>query len=111
MESFPSLIRKIRVKSGLTQTEFARLLDVSPILIAMVETGQKDVSKSLVEKIARILDVQPASISPFLFTHKISSIKDLSFIEQQLYKYGTKLQEQLIEQKAKLLRSRIEEER
>lgn len=95
----------------MTQTEFARLLDVSPILIAMVETGQKDVSKSLVEKIARLLDVQPASISPFLFTHKISSIKDLSFIEQQLYKYGTKLQEQLIEKKAKLLRSRIEEER
>lgn len=111
MESFPSLIRKIRVKSGLTQTEFARLLDVSPILIAMIETGQKDVSKSLVEKIARILNVQPASISPFLFTHKISSIKDLSSIEQQLYKYGTKLQEQLIEQRAKLLRSRIEEKK
>ena len=111
MESFPSLIKKIRVKSGLTQTEFARLLDVSPILIAMIETGKKDVSKSLVEKIARILDVQPASISPFLFTHKISSIKDLSYIEQKLYKFGTELQEQLIEQRAKLLRSRIEEER
>ena len=55
MESFPSLIRKIRVKSGLTQTEFARLLDVSPILIAMVETGQKDVSKSLIEQKAKLL--------------------------------------------------------
>jgi transcriptional regulator with XRE-family HTH domain len=105
MYTFPELIKKIRDEAGLTQTEFAKALDVSAVLIAMVETGQKDVSKNLVLKIAERMNVHPTSITPFLFVDKNKSVKATAGIEKTLVKWGEKMQNHLIKDKSKLLKS------
>jgi transcriptional regulator with XRE-family HTH domain len=104
MYSFPQLIKNIRNEAGLTQAEFAKAADVSPVLIAMVESGQKDVSKRLLLKIATLLDVHPASISPFLYGSEPTDEKDLSVVERQFLAWGTKLQDHLIKNKSRNLK-------
>lgn len=93
----------IRSEAGLTQAEFAVELKVSPVLIAMVESGQKPVSKNLVIKLADRLEVHPASITPFLYGEGVRE-DNLSKVEKQFLAIGTKLQEHLIKNKSKLLR-------
>ncbi|MFH2004839.1 MAG: helix-turn-helix domain-containing protein [Bacteroidota bacterium] len=104
MYSFPELIKKIRNEAGLTQTEFAKALGVSAVLIAMVETGQKEVSKNLLVKIAEQLNVHPFSITPFLFidTEKLSN--NPPAMEKKIIEWGEKMQTHLIKDRAKLLK-------
>lgn len=102
MYSFPELIKKIRSEAGLTQAEFARAIDVSPVLIAMVESGQKEVSKKLILKLADGLKVHPFSITPFLYGDDANDNKKLTGIEKQFIDWGTKLQNHLIKNRAKL---------
>jgi transcriptional regulator with XRE-family HTH domain len=104
MYTFPELIKRIRNEAGLTQAEFAKAVEVSPVLIAMVETGQKEVSKKLVVKIAERLEVHPASITPFLYDSTRTATNDLSSIERQFLVLGTKLQEFLIKKKSRNLK-------
>lgn len=104
MYSFPELIRKIRSEAGLTQAEFAAAIEVSPVLIAMVESGQKEVSKKLLRKIADALKVHPASMTPFLYGDEPSNNEKTSGIERQFLNWGTKLQDHLIKDRSKLLR-------
>lgn len=104
MYTFPQLIRKIREEADLTQAEFAKAIEVSPVLIAMVETGKKEVSKNLVIRLAEKMNVHPSSITPFLFIDKNNSNKNISEIEQMLVKWGEKMQTHLIKDKAKILR-------
>ncbi len=106
MYSFPELIKRIRTEAGLTQSDFARIINVSPILIAMVESGQKEVSKTLIQKIAVALEVSPASISPFLYGSEIKSAEELSAVERKMLSYGIKLQDQLITKQSKLLKDK-----
>lgn len=106
MYSFPELIRKIRSEAGLTQTEFAKAIDVSPVLIAMVESGQKEVSKKLIIKIADGLKVHPSSITPFMYGDSLKNSQELSSVEKQFLDWGEKLQNHLIQKRAKLLRKR-----
>jgi transcriptional regulator with XRE-family HTH domain len=108
MYTFPELIKQIRNEAGLTQAEFAKAVEVSPVLIAMVETGQKEVSKKLLLKIAEKLEVHPASITPFLYDGSHSSNGNLSPIEKQFLIWGTKLQEYLIKKKSKNLKKHAE---
>lgn len=103
MYSFPILIKKIRTEAGLTQAEFAMELNVSPVLIAMVESGQKPVSKNLLEKLAERLKVHPASITPFLYGDNVEQ-QELSRVEKQFLAIGIKLQEHLIKDRSKLLK-------
>ena len=104
MYTFPELIKKIRTEAGLTQDEFAKALKVSSILITKIETGQKDVSKSLLLKIAEVLDVSPRSITPFLFSGEGDSKGNHSAIEKGLISLGEKMQEYLIKDRAKMLK-------
>ena len=101
MYTFPELIRKIREEAGLTQAEFARSINVSAVLIAMVETGQKEVSKNLLIKLAEKMKVHPASITPFLFISKDEPVEKNSEIERMLIKWGEKMQRHLIKDRAK----------
>jgi transcriptional regulator with XRE-family HTH domain len=103
MYSFPELIKKIRETAGMTQADFARALGVSAVLIAMVETGQKEVSKNLLRKIAERLDVHPSSITPFLFSDEKKDT--LSSVEKKFIQLGEQLQEHLIKDRAKLLKN------
>jgi transcriptional regulator with XRE-family HTH domain len=102
MYTFPQLIKKIREEAGLTQAEFAKVLDVSAVLISMVEVGQKEVSKNLLLKLAEKMDVSPNSITPFLFAGEDSG-RDVSKLEKKLILWGEKMQEHLIVKKSKLL--------
>lgn len=106
MYKFPELIKEIRTEAGLTQSEFAASVGVSPILIAMVESGQKEVSKKLLVKIADKLQVHPASITPFLYGYDMHgrTEDDLTAIEKQFLSWGMKIQTQLIKKKSKHLR-------
>jgi len=105
MYKFPELIKEIRTEAGLTQSEFAVSVGVSPILIAMIESGQKEVSKNLLLKIADKLQVHPASITPFLYGFDLKGRKEaeLTTIEKQFLNWGLKLQTQLIKTKSKNL--------
>lgn len=104
MYKFPELIRRIRNEAGLTQAEFANAVEVSPVLIAMVETGRKEVSKKLLLKIAERLGVHPSSITPFLYDSSNTDNENLSSIEKQFLTLGTKLQDYLIKKKSKNLK-------
>jgi Helix-turn-helix. len=105
MYSFPELIKKIRSEANMTQADFAKAIDVSPVLIAMVESGQKEVSKKLILKLAKKLKVHPASISPFLYGEDMRASENLTAIEKQFINWGIKLQNHLIKNRSKLLKN------
>lgn len=104
MYSFPVFLKKIREESRLTQEELAKILCVSTILVSMVETGQKEVSKKFIKSLAEKMGVSATSITPFLFFEKETSLKDLSNTEKSFIKLVEKLQIHLIQTKAKNLR-------
>jgi len=104
MYTFPELIKKIRDEAGLTQAEFAKALGVSAVLITMVETGQKEVSKNLLLKLANRINVHPTSITPFLFISKDNPMEAVSGIEQTFIKWGEKMQMYLIKDRSKILK-------
>ena len=108
MYSFPELIKKIRDEADLTQAELAKSLGVSTVLITMVETGQKEVSKKLLIKIADKLNVHPSSITPFLFIGKDKSNGWTSAVERKFADWGKKMQIHLIKNRAKLLKKYAE---
>ena len=102
MYNFPDLLKQIRKEGNLTQEELARVLKVSTILISMIESGQKDVSKNFLEKLAKRMGVRPSSIAPFVFHNE--NTNNLSKIEKQLIVLGEKIQKHLIMVKAKDLK-------
>ena len=104
MYTFPELIKQIRKESELTQNEFANVLGVSPILISKVETGQKEVSKGLVKKIAAKLEISPGTLFPFIFIDEKENLNDLTGIERKLMELGSKMQTELIKTKSKKLK-------
>lgn len=104
MNTFPELIKKIRKSADLTQVQFAKRLDVSPVLITMIETGQKEVSKKFVSKLANALEVHPSTITPFLFIVEEKNFTPTSDIERVFIGWGEKMQEYLIKKKAKKLK-------
>lgn len=99
MYDFPELLRSIRKETKLTQSELASKLGVSAILIAMIESGQKEPSKKFVEILSSKMKVSPRAIIPFIYsTNKYS---DNSGFEKRLSQFGMSLQKQLIAKKAK----------
>lgn len=104
MYTFPELLKKIREESNLTQSELAIVLGVSTVLISMIETGQKNVSKAFVTKLANKLGVRPTSIMPFIFVDEDVSEESLAGPEKALILLGEKLQTYLIKKRAKNLK-------
>lgn len=107
MYSFSELIKRIREEGGLTQKEFANILSVSTVLVSMIETGQKKVSKNFIVKLASKLEVNPSSITPFLFVDKNLEIKSISNIEKDLIRLGERLQSFLIKRQSKKLKKYV----
>ena len=104
MLKFPDLIKKIRKSGGLTQKEFAEAINVSTVLVAMIESGNKEVSKKFILKLANGLSVHPSSITPFLFSDQNLKEDKISFLEKSLIDFGEKMQIYLIKESAKKLR-------
>jgi len=104
MITFPLLLKEIRKEAYLTQAEFAKILGVSPILIAMIESGQKEVSKNFILRLADCLRVHPSSITPFLFFEKTFDEHEVTGVEKYVYDFGSKMQKILIKDRAKKLK-------
>ncbi len=103
MLTFPELIKEIRKNAGLNQEEFAKLLWVSKIFIAQLETNKREPSKNFIKILSDKLNVSSFSIMPFLSNDEIEDFESLSKLEKYIYNYWTKLQKQLIEQNSKFL--------
>ena len=99
MYDFPELLKSIRKKTNLTQSELASKLGVSAVLIAMIESGQKEPSKKFVEMLAEKMKVSPRAIIPFIYS--TNKYEDDSLLEKKLTQFGMDLQKQLITKKAK----------
>ena len=99
MYDFPELLKNIRKETGLTQSGLASKLEVSTILIAMIESGQKEPSKKFVETLAAKMEVSPRAIIPFVYSN--NKYSDDSAFEKRLSQFGMNLQKQLISKKAK----------
>jgi transcriptional regulator with XRE-family HTH domain len=104
MDPFPELLKKIRKEADLTQEDLAAILDVSTVLITLLETGKRQVSRNFIETLAKKLKVHPNSIAPFVFVAKDVDVKKLSSVEKSLLRIGTNLQEFLIKRKANNLK-------
>lgn len=104
MYSFPELIKKIREASNLTQEELANIIGVSTVLISMIETGQKEISKNFIVKLSDKLGVSPSSITPFLYIYQDAGSKSISPIEKKIISLGESMQNYLINKKAKKLK-------
>lgn len=104
MYTFQDLLKKIRASANLTQEDLAKILEVSTVLITMIETGQKEVSRKFIENLAQKMDVHPSSITPFAFIEEDIDVNKLPETEKTMMKYGEKLQKYLIDQKAKNLK-------
>ena len=107
MYTFPILIKKIRKEANLTQDDMAGILGVSTVLIAMVETGQKDVSKKFIVRLAKKMSVHPSSITPFIFITDDLKMTNSSKLEHSLIEWGEKMQEMLIKSRSKKLRNAL----
>ena len=107
MYKFSDLLKKIRTEAGLTQENLAHVLGVSTILIAMIETEQKQVSKKFIEILANKLDVHPSSITPFIFIEDNLDHDKLSKTEKTFISFGEKLQNFLVKTRAKRLRAYV----
>ena len=99
MYDFSELLKNIRKETGLTQSGLASKLEVSTILIAMIESGQKEPSKKFVEILAAKMEVSPRAIIPFVYS--INKYSDDSAFEKRLSQFGMNFQKQLISKKAK----------
>ena len=104
MYTLPELIKEIRNESGLTQAQFADGMGVSTVLIAMIESGQKDVSKKLILRLAEEMNVHPSSLTPFIFINENPNSNNLSIVERPLVRWGEKIQKLLIKKRAKRLK-------
>lgn len=105
MMTFPELIKNIRDEAGLTQGQFAEIFGVSTVLISMIESGQKEVSKNFLLKLSDKLNVHPSSITPFLFIDEGNPMKASNSIERWMLDFGERMQKLLIKDRAKRLAS------
>ena len=76
-------IRTLRKKKGLNQTEFAKLLDKSLRTVQKYETGEIEVSFSVVNQIAQVLDTDVAPIRSLAdvlgFLFELEKVSNLNF--------------------------------
>lgn len=105
MYTFSELIKQIRKEAGLTQATFAKRIGVSKVLVTMIETNQKEVSKKFLQKLARSLDVHPASITPLSYQdYEYFQNNKISPIEERIISLGEKMQKHLIKNRSKHLK-------
>lgn len=64
-------LREGRVKSGLTQVQLAKLLEITPEYLSMLERGTKPVSKKIAEKFSMVCETKTTAYDPeYKCTHE-----------------------------------------
>lgn len=99
MRKFSTFLKELRSSAWISQLQLANILDVSPLLITLIETGKKDPSKKFINNLAQKLEVKSASILPLLSDETID-IDSLTGIEKKLIWLVDKLQLILIKKNA-----------
>ena len=88
MKQLGNNVRRLRKSQGMTQEELANTLGVSKIHLCSIETGKKDPSLSLLEKIADSLHVDPSFLvtkdENYFAVQRILSRADLPSIKLQI---------------------------
>ena len=87
----------------MTQGQFAESIGVSKILVAKVESNEKEATKFLVQAVANKLEVHPSVLMPFVPIGKEDDFENLTGIEKKFITLGAQLQTALINKKSKLL--------
>ena len=85
---FGKRLRELRKQKGLTQEELAEMCDMQTNSIGMIETGQRAVSFSTIERIASILEADYSDLFNFDSLYKSEYSKDKFFC--MLYKLTKK---------------------
>ena len=104
MNTLPTFLKRLRKASSLTQPELAEILGVSTVLISMIESGQKRSSLKFINTLAKKLKVHPGAIAPLAFNEVGADNEKISSLKRELLKIGNKLQNELIDKKAKYLK-------
>jgi transcriptional regulator with XRE-family HTH domain len=87
MLTFSNLIKEIRKSANLNQEEFAKLLGVSKIFIAQLETNKRKPSKNFIKLLAEKLHISTFSLMPFLSDEEVEDFDSLSSLEKAIYKF------------------------
>ncbi len=103
MLSFSDFIKQIRTVNNVSQEALAQSLEVSPVLISMLESGQREPSKNLLKIMAAKMRVHPASITPFIFDLPHPATEDLAGLEKQMVRLGEKYQTEIINKTSRRL--------
>jgi len=104
MQSFAIFLKQLRKQGNLTQSDLANSLGVSTVLISMIESEQKKASVKLLKTLAKKLKIHPFVLAPFAFSDINSSEHNLSSLEKELLKIGSKLQQKIALDRAELLK-------
>jgi transcriptional regulator with XRE-family HTH domain len=70
---FGHLVAANRRRTGLTQDELARAIDMSPDMVSRIETGKTGARFATIEKLAAQLGVDPAE---FFLAHSTDQLSD-----------------------------------
>lgn len=62
LQKFGKQLKSFRLDRNLTQQELAEILSMSPNFIGMIERGERNTTVENVFKIARALQIKPASL-------------------------------------------------
>ena len=84
-ESLNEKLKKLRLKSGLTQAQLARKLKVSPSSIGMYEQGRREPNNKILSKICRELNATGDYI--LNLEEDESQAKDVCLMLEQFAKY------------------------
>jgi transcriptional regulator with XRE-family HTH domain len=60
--TFPANLRNLRKRLGLSQEDFATLIEVAPSYVSMLERGQRVPALDMIDQIARKAQVAPLDL-------------------------------------------------
>lgn len=95
-KSTSQLIRDIRKETGLNQEQFAKTLGISKILLALIETDQRNPSALFMEKLSSQMGVHVSTLLPFSALYEIDEKNQLSSIEKKLLNWSKDMRDYML---------------
>lgn len=99
MKKFSIFLKELRNSAWISQSQLAEIMEVSVLLITLIETNKKEPSKKFISTLAQRLDVKVTSILPLISDEDID-VNLLSWLEKKIISLVDDLQVFLIQKKA-----------